>query len=701
MAPFISAIPAVVLGAVFAFSANGIAGDPFWAHFLIWRLPLLLVLPGCILHFSLRDLPHAARNRLVTRNHWTAIIAIPALFVHFIGPSSHHPQPLFALIYLGTFAIQAGWMGTVLLSVQRRHPLSSPIIFLAGLWFFSAHAAWQAPIHSVSGDEPHYLMMAHSIVHDGDLNLFNQYRDGAYHPYHPGVLEPKPSDDQNRGIIFSRGLGATFPVLLAPAYAVAGHTGAQFFMILCAALLTMQLYRLVLIHAPTPVSALAATGLTVSTIPTLTYSSLIYPDIPAALLIVTALRLLLIKPVSKAGRSVPSWLVIISAVLIFMKFRYFVPVLLLLIPLVLRLRRNMVRTVLFFITVLTCAGGYLLADRLIFAGDLFANRFGGLAQLTGYLPDWSRLWIIPGILFDQESGFLFFAPIYFLCLPGALMYRKQKNAVFWFSLLGVPLTIVSLLGHFAWHSLPTPPLRYLLPVLPPCAVFIASALDRWRDRSFAYRSLAMMCIFWSWLVVFFASANPEFMVNLADGSSRMLEWFALVLKQPVPVYFPSLIRPGTALLAWSFPLLVSGLVLACRRWREGRRRAAVFNPLSGLVTVLVMVLVMNQLTSQFNVNKYHPEDQWWATARNGAYFPINRDPFFHQETAYGWQLAPGGWMRMPVNVDPGMYTMIIRCRVADSCAGQKVQIRFGDHRAGMIPVSSFDWMDCAIRLPDV
>ena len=40
----------------------------------------------------------------------------------------------------------------------------------------------------VTGDEPRYLLMAHSIVYDRDLNLLNQYQQEDYRPYFHAFL---------------------------------------------------------------------------------------------------------------------------------------------------------------------------------------------------------------------------------------------------------------------------------------------------------------------------------------------------------------------------------------------------------------------------------------------------------------------------------------------------------------------------------
>ena len=42
----------------------------------------------------------------------------------------------------------------------------------------------------LGGDEPHYVLMAQSLVEDGDLDLRNNYSPEKYAPFHPTRLEP-------------------------------------------------------------------------------------------------------------------------------------------------------------------------------------------------------------------------------------------------------------------------------------------------------------------------------------------------------------------------------------------------------------------------------------------------------------------------------------------------------------------------------
>ena len=55
---------------------------------------------------------------------------------------------------------------------------------VAAVWALMTHGTYAG-----SGDEPHYLMIAHSLAFDGDLDLANDYRDAAL--IGGGSLEPE------------------------------------------------------------------------------------------------------------------------------------------------------------------------------------------------------------------------------------------------------------------------------------------------------------------------------------------------------------------------------------------------------------------------------------------------------------------------------------------------------------------------------
>lgn len=127
------------------------------------------------------------------------------------------------------------------------------------------------------GDEPRYLLTAESIVADGDFDLNDQYAARAYDDFYPYELARNGRETEGR-LHEPHGIG--FPLLIAPAYALAGPKGVELMLAAIAALAVAIGYRLALRVAPDPwaLGGAAAVGLSP---PLLAYSTAVYPALSA------------------------------------------------------------------------------------------------------------------------------------------------------------------------------------------------------------------------------------------------------------------------------------------------------------------------------------------------------------------------------------------------------------------------------------
>ena len=74
------------------------------------------------------------------------------------------------------------------------------------------------------GDEPHYLMVAESLLRDGDLALDADYAEGRYSAFHDAPLAPHfRVRGRQREILSLHAVGLS--VLVLPAWALAGYAG--------------------------------------------------------------------------------------------------------------------------------------------------------------------------------------------------------------------------------------------------------------------------------------------------------------------------------------------------------------------------------------------------------------------------------------------------------------------------------------------
>ena len=128
------------------------------------------------------------------------------------------------------------------------------------------------------GDEPHYLLTAKSLVEDRNPDLRDEYAARAYAEFYPYTLAPHGSLTNGR---VNEPHGVGFPLLIAPAYAIAGAKGVEVFLAAIAALAIVLGYMLALRVVPDPwaLGATLAIGLSP---PLLAYSTAVYPELPAA-----------------------------------------------------------------------------------------------------------------------------------------------------------------------------------------------------------------------------------------------------------------------------------------------------------------------------------------------------------------------------------------------------------------------------------
>ena len=114
--------------------------------------------------------------------------ALPALlllpFLLFFSPTDSLLRLLFLLSPLLLYgAYRLG---------KRLLPSLSPLALWGLLFLLSAASLtlFHSRFPFLGGDEPHYVLMAQSLVEDGDLNLRNNYNPKKYAPFHPAPLVP-------------------------------------------------------------------------------------------------------------------------------------------------------------------------------------------------------------------------------------------------------------------------------------------------------------------------------------------------------------------------------------------------------------------------------------------------------------------------------------------------------------------------------
>jgi hypothetical protein len=211
--------------------------------------------------------------------------------------------------------------------IRRAHRRFPVVAALTGLVPFAVALAvyllaFQTMDPATTGDEPHYLLTAQSIAFDGDVDLRNDYanRERTLRAFSVFPLDSNLHAAEYKESGELRPLhGVGLPALLAPGIGLGGLTGARLVMVLIAALLALQLYRLLGDLGFGRWYRIPAWIAVAFCLPVLPFSSQIYPELAGALLVIVALRVLVRPSPSPPALVLASTA---SAALIWLHVRY-------------------------------------------------------------------------------------------------------------------------------------------------------------------------------------------------------------------------------------------------------------------------------------------------------------------------------------------------------------------------------------------
>src|SRR3989442_2658301 len=520
----------LVVATLLLLAAGGAASRPAGWLLGVPRVPALIVAAAAVALIAWRS--------GVAGGTWALGLAfIPVLLLvgaPIPGLRALSGPPLTALALAGVVAA---------LAAARRLPPRWLLLPAA----FAIHSAVAMRVQSQvgpEGDEPHYLMVADSLLRDHDLSLERDYAEGRYRVFHPGDLAPHYRVRGRHGEIFSlHAVG--LPVLILPAYALGGYAAASFFMALLAALLAREVREAVRVSGLGEAAAEAA-GWTVALSPPLIYyAGLIFTEVPAALAVAVALRRG--RDLAAARTADVILLGAALAMLPWLNVRYAVlSVLLLLFALTGRPSRRVVAVLLALSA--TTAVGLAVYHQALYGFFDPPRAYCRRPQISlATLPEG-----LPGLLFDQEFGLLVYAPIFVLAIPGfaRLARRSPRHA-----LVAVGLTAATLLMAGSWPMWRggwNPPARFLLPVVPALALGLAASFQR------GFGSASALLLGWSVWVGVAGGLEPRLVHRDRDGEAPLFrvlsgaeEWTRLMPGYVLPEENPD--RRRLALL-WATAL---------------------------------------------------------------------------------------------------------------------------------------------------
>lgn len=488
-------------------------------------------------------------------------------------------------IVAGAVALRVAWTaaGARIAAAARRLDPGPRAIFLAALVTYLAVGGWVTRATGLGGDEPHYLIITHSLLIDHDLRIENNHEARDYEAFHPLDL---PMHYLRRGVggtiysVHAPGL----PALLLPFYAVAGARGAVVAIGLFAALAAVAVYRLARDVAGRE-AALVAWASVCFTTPFLMHGWLVFPEMPAACVAAWALWWLRARPPARLAAW--AWRGAVLSVLPWLHAKLSVILAGLGLALALRMRRRPAAVAALAAPVAASLALWFYAFRVMYGVADPTAPYGGAA---GAGLDWAN---VPrgvlGLLFDQEYGLLPHSPIYALAAVGAVAAARRHDTRSLLAAAGATTAafVVSSTRYYMWWGGWSVPARFLVPVLPLLAPFVALGVGR-LVRTASGRAIVVAGALVGASVALALVAVPDrlLMFNDRDGTGKLFE--LLQGNVPLVAALPSFLLEDWHVqlprLAVMLGAVAGGLLLLVARVRAIRRA-----PVSALGGALVVV----------------------------------------------------------------------------------------------------------------
>ncbi len=509
----------------------GLAPSPAWL--VVW------LVAGCIAFLATRST--SRRFALILLS---GIVITPWL-----------PGAVPAALYIWTGPLRV-WLWTVLLAglvvpavIRRapswltrtaRDPRRAPWLAAAIAAAAYLAGAWQVFPQLPTGDEPHYLVIAQSLVKDHDLQIENNHRRGDYHDYYAGDLRPDYLQRGQNGEIYSvhaPGLS----VIVAPVLALFGYPGVLVFLALVSAWATALTWMATWRVTSDAAASWFGWATAALSAPFFFQSFVVYPDAPgAALVMVGVLALVDDRPLS-TRRIVATGAAL--ALLPWLHTRYAAAAVMLGLMLCVRLGSTRRIAALLSIPIVSAAGWFAFFY-VIYGSPDPRGPYGGSTQ-----SDVANLGRgIVGLLFDQQFGVLPAAPVLLCALAGiVVLLRRSLRLAVALLLLITPYGLVVSTYQMWWGGNSSPG-RFVIPILLPLAIPAGVWFQTRRGHTGKLLGLGALTVSLLTTITLAGVDRGILLYNFRDGSSRLLTWLSPLVN--ITTGFPSVFQttPSAALV---------------------------------------------------------------------------------------------------------------------------------------------------------
>jgi hypothetical protein len=381
----------------------------------------------------------------------------------------------------GTLLGHLNALGVLLLSMKKVRIFLRVFIAILcfGLLFWVRSVYDNQPI---VGDQPHYVLMDFSLIHDGDFNLANNFANhdsdtfGIYPPdglTPDGQVGPGQVDTPNHQYSIH---GVGIPLLLAPGYAIDGSFGMQVEMLLIAvAVLYVTYYWSKIITKSVKYSFLASLALFISYV-FYGLAGYIFPDVIIGGIIAATFIIMAKAPNSVLWQFVAALLLGFGFLVHYKVLAFAAPVALVWCYITWTRDRKL---------------PYVALATMAFFGALLlylTHHWFGIWNPSGVLKDLgvgihpeSTINNISAVLFDAARGLMPNAPILLLVFVGLPIWFRKDWRMVVMILASIALSVAGFVMFNDWRGGDSPAGRYamnFLPVLMPAAALTMQYLTK-------------------------------------------------------------------------------------------------------------------------------------------------------------------------------------------------------------------------------
>lgn len=447
-------------------------------------------------------------------------IPIPSVFAVWVGPVLVACATVVGVVWL--FLRAGSWPALLRLwfSNQRRATL---VAFVAAALVYAAGAVALREF-TPGGDEPHYLVIAQSLLRDGDLRIENNHREGHYFEYHSAELRPdflRRSVDGEIYSVHAPGL----PAIVAPAYALGGYTGVTVFLIVLAAAGTSLAWRICFRVTGRADAAWFGWAAVAWSAPWVFHAFTVFPDGPAAVIVLTGVWALLetdhATPRARALQGMP------LALLPWMHTRYAVLAGVLGAAILLRdrARGGAGRRIGAFLAFpLVSAVAWFGFFQTVYGTVDPSAPYGGWSQTGSSFETLARGF--PALLFDQQFGLIANAPVFAFSAIGlwCLARTSSTRRLGWECIAIVLPYALQSTSYPMWWGGYSAPARFLAPTMLVLAVPAAALWAHARSRATQVFALAALGASWFITAAMVLVGPGRLVYNNRDGIALWLEW---------------------------------------------------------------------------------------------------------------------------------------------------------------------------------